>query len=291
MDPSKRPRTFLGIPLKEWALMNFGTILVGIGVYFFKFPNHFSTGGADGLSILLASLIPGVTPGTLVLVINLVLLAVGFLVLHRAFGLKTVYCALLLSLMTRGLEILVPMSGPMTDQRLLELFFAMLFPAIGGAILFNIGASTGGTDIIAMILKKFTSLDIGKALLCSDAVIASSALVIFDVETGLFCLLGLLIKSTLVDYVMENINLRKVFLIVTTKPEEICEFINEDLHRGATIWEATGAFTEERRWVILAAMRRMQAAQLRQQIKKVDPHAFIVLTNSSEIVGKGFHAF
>ncbi len=270
--------------------MTLGTALVSVGVYFFKFPNHFSMGGVSGLAILLGQLvhIPALTPSVFNGIINVLFLFLGFALLNRGFGFKTIYCSLLYSLLVQVFEWIYPMSQPLTGQKTLELFFAVILPALGSGILFNVNASTGGTDIAAMVLKKFTGLDVGRALLCSDVVIAGATLFIFDIETGLFSLLGLVLKSVLVDSVIESLNRRKSFTIITSNPEIAKEYITRQLHRGATTWEATGAYTGEKHTVILAALSRAQAVALRNYLKQTDPSAFLLITNSSEIFGKGF---
>lgn len=276
--------------LKMVFLMTLGSVLVSVGVYFFKFPNHFSMGGVSGLSILLGQVIPShlVTPATINTVITVLFLILGFLVLDKSFGLKTVYCSLLYSLTIQLLERFCPLSQPLTHQKMLELFFAVILPALGAAILFNIGASTGGTDIMAMILKKYSGMDVGRALLVSDVLIAATALLIFDIETGLFSLLGLALKSVLVDSVIESLNRNKSFTVVTHDPDPVCRYINETLHRGATIWKGQGAYTGQEQYVILTALSRHQAVALRNYLRQNDPHAFMLITNSSEIFGKGF---
>lgn len=270
--------------------MTLGTTLVSLGVYFFKFPNHFSMGGVSGLAILLGQLIhvPGLTPSVFNGVINVLFLFLGFALLNRGFGFKTIYCSLLYSLLVQTFEWIYPMTQPLTSQKMLELFFAVILPALGSGILFNINSSTGGTDIAAMVLKKFTGLDVGRALLCSDVIIAGATLFLFDIETGLFSLLGLVLKSVLVDTVIESLNRRKSFTIITSNPEIVKEYITQHLHRGATFWEATGAYTGEKHTVILAALSRAQAVALRSYLKQADPTAFLLITNSSEIFGKGF---
>lgn len=274
--------------VKEFLLLTLGTVLVAFGVYFFKFPNNFSTGGVTGLAILLSSLFPAVSSSLFAAVINILFLILGFAVLNRGFGVRTVYCSLLFSLLLSALEWLVPMSAPLTSQKTLELFFAVIFPALGSAILFNIQGSTGGTDILAMILKKYSSMDIGRALLCVDVVIAGSTLFLINIETGLFSLLGLMLKSVLVDTVIESLNRKKSFILVTSKPQEVADFITHDLNRSATIWEAKGAYSHETKWVVMAALTRGQAVLLRRHLMTSDPHAFMLITNSSEIFGKGF---
>lgn len=274
----------------DFCLMSLGTVLVAVGVYFFKFPNNFSMGGVSGLAILLGEVvhIPSLTPSAFNAIINLLFLLLGFGVLNRGFGFKTVYCSLLYSALVQLFAWIFPMTQPLTGQKMLELFFAVILPALGSGILFNLNASTGGTDIAAMILKKFTGLDVGKALLCSDTAIAAAALFVFDIESGLFSLLGLTLKSVLVDTVIESLNRRKSFTVITTHPEIATEFIIRDLRRGATAWQAQGVYSGEGCTVVLAALTRSQAVSLRRYLKQADPEAFLLVTNSSEVFGKGF---
>ena len=139
-----------------------------------------------------------------------------------------------------------------------------------------------------MILKKYTGMDVGRALLMSDIIIAGAALFIFDIETGLFSLLGLVLKSVLVDSVIESLNRHKAFMIITYQPQMVTKYIIETLGRGATVWSGQGAYTHENHQVILTVLARHQAVLLRRYLKQNDPHAFMIVTNSSEIFGKGF---
>ena len=274
--------------VKEWLLMTLGTLLLAAGVYFFKFPNNFSTGGVSGISVILGRYFPSITPGDFVMVINVLLLLVGFAVFGRSFGVRTCYCSLLMSGLIWVLERIMPLTQPMTTQPLLELIFAVGLPAVGSAILFNVDASSGGTDIVAMVLRKFTSLDIGKALMCSDCIITLMACVAFGMETGLMSVLGLVMKSLMVDMVLENINVHKCFHIITANPQPIEEFITKTLHRGATELHGEGAFTHQGRTVLLTVMNRREAIMLRKYVKQVDPGAFLLIMNTGEIIGKGF---
>ncbi|MBP3540529.1 MAG: YitT family protein [Clostridia bacterium] len=274
--------------LKEYAWLTLATLLMAIGIAFFKFPNHFSTGGVSGISIILGHYFPGMTPGTFVFIINQLLLLLGFLVFGKSFGVRTAYVSLLMSGVIWLLERVYPLDGPLTSQPLLELIFAVALPAIGSAIMFNMQASSGGTDIVAMILKKKTNINIGQSLLFVDFAITLMAAVAFGVETGLFSILGLAVKSVIVDMVLENIAVHKYFQIITTKPEPIIDFIVKDLHRGATRMEGESAFTHEDKTVLLTAVSRAQAVRLRQFAKQVDPSCFILITNTTEIIGKGF---
>lgn len=274
--------------VRDYLLLTVGTVLVAIGVYFFKFPNHFSTGGVSGLSIILGRLFPAATPGAYVFLINQLLLVAGFMVFGKSFGVRTAYVSLLLSGITWGLEYVIPLPEPMTNEPLLELVFSVALPAIGSAILFNMQASSGGTDIVAMILRKYTSLNIGNALLCVDISITILAGLVFGIETGLFSVLGLALKSVIVDMVLENIKVHKAFQIITSKPNEITEYITGELKRGATRIDGEGAYTHEDKTIILTVVNRMQAVKLRQFARSVDAQCFILITNTTEIIGKGF---
>ena len=274
--------------LERYLLLTVGSLIMAVGIYFFKFPNNFSTGGVSGLSLILGSEI--LTPSTFVLIINTALLIVGFIFLGRNFAFSTVYCSMLLSLAVNVMERFYPMTQPLTNQPLLELCFAVLLPAFGSAILFNLNASSGGTDIVAMIVRKYTSLNIGMALMVADALITVAGLFCFGIQAGLFCILGLLMKSVLVDYVMDSFRTKKCFQIITTNPDPIVEFITVNLHRGATLEDVYGAFHHERKTMIITVLTRAQALALRRFIHTNDPHAFMVITASTEIVGKGFLA-
>jgi uncharacterized membrane-anchored protein YitT (DUF2179 family) len=269
-------------------MLTLGMLLLSVGVYFFKFPNHFTTGGVSGISILLGYLIPTISPGTLLVIINYFLLAVGLFVLGRGFTVRTIYCTVVYSFVIWLLEKVYPMTAPLTTQPLLELAFAILLPAVGSAIMFNLGASSGGTDIVAMILKKYTNVDIGKALLLSDSLIAFSSLFVFGIETCLFSVLGLVVRAFLIDSVIESINLCKYFTIVTTSPHEVCEYIIKQLHHTATVVDGRGAFTGEDRKLVFTACRRGEALALKNEVRKIDQHAFIFISNTSEVIGKGF---
>lgn len=273
---------------KEFLWMNIATVMISVGVYCFKFPNNFSMGGVSGLSILLGKVFPVLSASSYNTIINVLFLILGFIMLDKSFGFRTVYCSLLSAGLIQVFSWVWPLTKPLTDQLMLELFFAVILPALGAAILFNIDASSGGTDIAAMILKKYTGLDVGTALLVSDVAIAAAALFVFDATAGLCSLLGLALKSVLVDGAIESLNRRKAFFIITSDPEHVCDYVTHTLVRGATIWTAQGAYTHDVHHVVLTVLSRRQAVTLRRYLKQVDPHAFMIVANSSEIFGKGF---
>lgn len=274
--------------LKHFLLLNASIIIMAVGVYFFKFTNNFSFGGVTGLAVLVAK--TGlISASDFSFVMNMLLLVVGLVVLGKTFAITTAYSTILLSVLLSALERLVPMTHPLTDQPMLELVFAIVLPAFASAILFNIGSSSGGTDVIAAIFKKYTSINIGRALLYSDILFSVSSFFVFDIKTGLYSCLGLVIRSTLIDTFIEGFNLSKYFNVVCSDPKPICDFITEELHRSATIVPAHGAFSGEDKHIIFTAMTRAQAVKLRNFIRDTEPGAFILISNTSEIIGKGFH--
>lgn len=273
---------------KDFVLLNIGLIFTAIGIVFFKAPNHFAMGGTSGLSILLASFIPWLNVGVVMFIVNALLVVVGYAVLGRGFGGSTVYSSVALSVYTWLLEVLFPLKAPLTNDTLLELCWAVILPAIGAALVFNVGSSTGGTDIVAMILNQKTSIEVGNALLFSDLLISMAAGITFGAKTFLYCVLGTMVKSFLVDNLIEGFNVRKQVTIVSSKHEEIKQFILKDLNRSATVYAAYGAFSHEAQEVITTVLSRRQAMLLRNFIRKTDPCAFMTIVNSSETIGKGF---
>ena len=273
---------------KNFLLMTGATLIMAVGTYFFKFTNNFTFGGITGLAVLVAKT-GAISAADFSFITNMLLLVEGAIILGKAFVSKTAYCSILLSVTLSLFERIWPMSHPFTNEPMLEVMFAIALPAFGSAILFNIGSSSGGTDIIAMIVKKYSSINIGKALVVSDIAITILGFFVFGVETGLYSLFGLAIRSFLVDNFIESLNLSKYFNVVCQNPEPICDYIVHHLHRGATVCDAKGAFSGSQKHIIYTALNRQQAIKLRNFIKKEDPSAFILISNTSEIIGKGFH--
>lgn len=275
----------------RWALiLNAGLALTAAGIHFFKTPNKFALGGTSGLSILLASLFPGLEVGSALFVVNTILVVLGLIFLGWKTMGVTVYSSFALSAMVWVCEWVYPMKTPFTNDTLLELLFAVLLPAAGSALVFNVGGSTGGTDIVAMILNKYTSIEIGKALTATDFLIVAGAWVLYGVRTGLYCMLGLLLKAFLVDNLIESINLRKVVTVISKRPNDVKEFILKELNRSATVYTAKGAYTGAEEEVFTTVLTRRQAVALRNHLRRIDPAAFLTIVNSSEIVGKGFRS-
>ena len=274
--------------VKFWALLNLGILMMALGIYFFKAPNGFATGGVSGISIVFARLFENLSQATCMLVINILLLIIGSIVLGKVCGLLTVYCSVLMSLENLLFEKIFPLTEPLTGYPLMELVYAVLLTGIGSALIFKCGASSGGTDIVALILKKYTQMDVGKALLVSDVLIAASTFIVYDIQIGLFSMLGLFAKVFVVDDILDSINMCKSFMIITTKAPQIDEFIMNSMHRGATVIKSTGAYSGEDKQTIITVCRRSEALKLRKKVKEIDPGAFLIITKTSEIMGKGF---
>ena len=180
--------------VRQYVEMTIGIIMMAVGVYFFKIPNGFSTGGVSGIATVLGEVFSEkqlgfLTPGTIIIILNVLLLLLGYLFLGRSFGIKTVYCSLVYSAIVWMLERVLPLSASLTKQPFMELIYGIMLNGIGSGLIFHAEGSSGGTDILALILKKYTSLNVGKALLCFDTLIAASSFFVFDLRTGLFSVL------------------------------------------------------------------------------------------------------
>jgi len=276
--------------IRDFLLITAGCLALVAGNYFFKFPNHFVFGGVTGIAVLIATVIP-YSVGTINLVINCAFLLLGFLILGRKFGVRTVYATALMAVSLSVLEIMYPMKAPFTGQLMLEFSISILLTAFGSAVLFYCEASSGGTDIVAMILKKYTGNDIGWMLLISDCIIVIAAFFVFDIQTALFSSLGLLIKSMVIDRSISQLKRCRLVNIICDKPENICNYIIQNIHRDATFYEATGAYSQKKKFIIICVLRPKQEIILRRFIRDHEPSAFVLVSDSSLIFGKGFSDF
>ena len=270
--------------LRFFGELNLGLILTAFAIVAFKTPNHFAFGGTSGVSVILSTLFPTLPVGVFMWIINAVLVVLGFIFLDRKAILWSVFASFALSAYVSLFELFIPTDVSMTGDMWLDLCFAVILPALGSAI----GASTGGTDILAMILKRRTTLEIGRALLLVDIGIVTIAAFLYGPRVGLYCVLGLFAKTLVVDKAIESIHLRKVCTVICSEPRKVEEFIVKHLNRTATISRGYGAFSGKCVTVIMSVLSRREAVQLRRYVRDIDPGAFITIVDSSEIVGKGF---
>lgn len=273
--------------VKRYGILTVGSVVLGISDYIFKFQNHFSFGGVSGIAVIMSGLLGG-SASTYTFVINMLLLVVAFVLLGKEVAMRSAYVSVLYSVTLEVIQYVWPMSKPLTNQPVLELVFCFMIIAVCSAIFFNMNASSGGSDIIALILKKYTNVSIGMAVLLVDFAVVVISFFVYNPTVGLFSFAGFLAKSFFIDSVIESLNLCKYFTIVSDNADTICDYIHKELNHSATIMSAEGSYSHEPKKVIMTVVNRDQALKLRKFVRSVEPHAFMMITNSSEIIGKGF---
>ena len=282
----------------EYLILTIATMPMIFGVSLFKYPNSFTFAGVTGISVVVSKVLSPLfylTPATYNLIFNVILLILAFIFIGRSFGIKTVYVTLLSSFGMKLVELIpfvkqhmetkTPISGSMG----IDLVFAILLPAVSTAVLFNYQASAGGTEIIGMIIKKHSNANTGVALMIVDSFVTLSSYFVFGLKIGLYSTVGLIGKTFVINYVLDSMNLCKFFTIICDDPDPIVRFIQDELHRTSTIQKAQGSYSHSDKTVVLTVMDRRQGIMLRNYVKKIEPHAFIMITDSAEIVGKEFH--
>lgn len=271
-----------------FLLLNLGGFMDAAGFYIFFAPNQIAAGGITGLSLILNSFFPQLPLGVLVLFFSIILLIVGFLLIGSVFGLKTIYCSITIPLYILALEKLIPLSQPLSNDMLIQLVFGVFISGIGLAILFNQNASSGGTDILARILNKYYQLDLGKGLLLIDFSITILAGFVFGIEKGMYSLLGVILYSFTIDYIIGGLSVNQNVTIITPKSQQVREFIINNLERSATIYTARGAYSGNEHEVVVTIVSRRELISLRNYIKKLDPHTFIAVQAVHKVLGEGF---
>ncbi len=275
--------------VKQYVLITLSISIMSVGVYFFKFPNNFVFGGVTGTAALVAKLTP-MSASAFSSAANLVLLVVGLIFLGKEFAMTTGYATFVMSVELMAFEKICPLSGPLSDQPMLDLLFAIALPAIASALLFNVGASSGGTDIIALIVEKYTHIhSIAVALFITDLFMVIAACFVFDLYTALYSFVGLTVKSLVIDAVLEKIKMCKAILIVCDEKAPICDFVMRKLMRGATYTPCFGAYTDKPHYIIYTTLTRHEADQLQEFIHKEHLNAFMSMLSTTEVFGKGFN--
>ena len=285
------------VTFKNFLSMHIGIVLIALSTYFILVPNHFVTGGMTGLSTVLAQELTFLTQPQWLLLLNALVLILGFIFLGKSTGVFTVYCSMGYSSLMMLFEALnlsgkiSPEIPTLTQEPFMELVVGITLYAIGTAIIFYAGASSGGMDIVALIIQKYTKMYVGRAVLTVNSIIAITSIFVFkDITTGILSLVGLFMNSFIIDTVIDNFNACKYFIVITDKPELVAEYIMNTLHHGVTITDAIGAYTQAKKGMVHTVCRRYEAIKLRQAIKQIDENAFMVVTTSSEIIGKGFRS-
>ncbi len=274
--------------LKDYLIIYLGVLTVAIGTSVFLIPSNLAVGGITGLAIVVNHMVPQIPIGLFLIGMNIILLALGFWLIGSKFGLKTIFASLTLSSTIWLIEAAFPLQQPIVDNIFLNLFYGILTIGIGLAIIFYHNASTGGTDILAKIINKYQQIEIGKSLLVADFLVTISAGITFGAELGLYALLGVIMNSFIIDYIIAGFNLKIKLTIITSNPEKIRNYINNNIQRGATIYRAEGAFTGEDKDVLITAMNRREFLALKSYIARVDEDAFVMVSKVKEVFGEGF---
>lgn len=272
----------------DFLLLNLGAFLDAAGFYFFLAPNQIAAGGINGLALVLNKYFPGLPLGLLVLLMSIILLIIGFILIGTVFGIKTIYCSILIPVLIWVMENVYPLNNPLSSDILVQLIFGVLLSGVGLAILFNQNASSGGTDIAARILNKFYHIDLGKGLLIIDFFITIAAAATFGIGKGMYALLGVILYGFIIDAVIEGFSMSKHVTIITTESRAVSEYIVKELDRSATIYKAQGAFSGKEWDVIMTIVDRREFIKLRNFIKQLDKRAFISVQNTHEVLGEGF---
>ncbi len=272
--------------IKSYTVITLGTLLLAVGVHFFEFPNRFSMGGVSGISLVAGAAFGFPSPARLATFLNFLLLLIGFFVLGRGFGTKTVYSVTVFSFLLNFFESYFPLSAPLTKETMLELFFDMLFISVGAALLFHEDASSGGTDIPALILKKYTGLPMGRCLLLIDFLVVLGAFWVFGIEIGLFSLFGIGLRAYVVDLVTEQFRAVHLFLIVTKKREEMLSFLANHVSKSRILFVTDGCSASFEASLILVSLTRRGVSLFRQSILSIDKEAVAFLGKAGDIISK-----
>ncbi|MHC1750318.1 MAG: YitT family protein [Cellulosilyticaceae bacterium] len=277
--------------VKEYIKIIIGALFIAVGLYFFWAPSQLAAGGISGLSIVIKSMLPMIPMGLITLMLDVIMFTIGFIVLGKSFGVRSIVCSLSVSGCILILEYFVPNAKPLSSDTLIVLAFGAIFIAIGQAIVFNLEASSGGTDIIAKIISTYTHLNIGVALIIADMAVVILAITVFGIEKGLYAALGVIVVSSLIDYFISGLSVEKYIMIIPSKMEvvePINQYILETLGRGATIYKAEGAYSKEHKTVITSVLDNKEFIDLKRYIVSIDEKAFVTVQNLHEVVGEGF---
>lgn len=276
------------IPVREYVIITLGYIILAIAIKFFLAPNKIANGGVTGIAIIINHFIPRLSVGLLMLILNGLLFILAFSVIDGEFGIRTVYASMGLSILLSVLDKFIPSTVAITHDLLLATLFGTVITGIGMGMVFNENASTGGTDILAKLLTKFKNLDIGKALLIVDLIIALISGFIFSAEIGMYGILSVILMGIIIDLVIEGLNSCKSIIVITSKNDLINKYIIEKLERGCTVFEGKGSYSGNRKEVLFTVLDRKQFIKLKNYIKEVDPKAFVIVGEAREVLGEGF---
>lgn len=277
------------VKIRQFILINMGLLIMALGLYMFLIPANLAVGGVTGLAMVIQNYIPNINLGFLMIGFNIILFTLAFFIIGKEFGGNTIYCSFALSGIIGLFEWFMPLQGPLVDDIILNLVFGIVIQGIGMAIVFYQNASTGGTDIVAKIINKFTHLDIGKALFLSDSLITLMAGMAFGMTLGLYAFIGILINGLVIDRVIAGLDVKIHAVIISCESDKINEYINHHLNRGTTFLHGSGGFSKEDKKIISVVLSRKEFMSLKHYIKDHAPDAFITMNFVHEVYGEGFN--
>ena len=268
--------------LKEFFIITLGTIIIAAAVYFFMMPSHVTVGSATAVAMVLSNFIP-IPVSVITLMINIVLLIIAFFLLGSEFGIKTVYCAILLPVLLYVLEQIFPNFQSITQDPLLDVICYILVVGVGLAFLFSCNASSGGVDIIAKLMNRFLRMDLGKAMSLAGLLVSLSSAFCYDKKIVVLSVLGTYFGGIIVDHFIFGMNIKRKVCIISSREEEITDFILHDLHSGASLYDVIGAYNKVVRREINVIVDNTEYRKLMDYVRKVDPKAFITVYSVNEI--------
>ena len=268
--------------VKEAAILTGGVAIIAAAVYFFLVPSHASVSSISGLGIVLANFVP-LPLSAITMILNVVLLIIGFFTCGREFGVKTVYTSVMLPVFIALFERLFPDIGSLTDSQELDVLCYILIVSVGLSILFNRNASSGGLDIVAKIMNKYLHMELGRAMSLSGMCVALSAALVYDKKTVVLSILGTYFNGLVLDHFIFDHNIKRRVCIITEKEEALRRFILSDLHSGATVYESYGAYNMQKRREIITIVDKIEYQKLMNYMNQADPQAFITVYTVSDI--------
>ena len=268
--------------LIEINILTIAIAIIAVAVYFFLVPSHTSISSMSGLGIVLSNFVP-LPLSAITMILNVVLLIIGFFTCGKEFGLKTVYTSVMLPVFLGIFENIFPNTGSITNSQELDVLCYILVVSVGLSILFNRNASSGGLDIVAKIMNKYFHMELGKAMSLSGMCVALSAALVYDKKTVVLSVLGTYFNGIVLDHLIFDHNIKRRVCIITKKEEELRQFIVRDLHSGATIYEAIGAYNMEKRNEIITIVDKGEYQKLMKYINQEDPEAFITVYTVSDM--------
>ena len=268
--------------MKETGILTVAVAIIAAAVYFFLVPSHASVSSISGLGIVLSNFVP-LPLSAITMILNVVLLLIGFVTCGKEFGIKTVYTSIMLPLFLGLFEVVFPKAGSMTDSQELDVLCYILVVSVGLSILFNRNASSGGLDIVAKIMNKYLHIELGRAMSLSGMCVALSAALVYDKKTVVLSVLGTYFNGIILDHFIFDQNRKRRVCIITGMEEELRQFIIQDLHSGATVYEAIGAYNLEKHNEIITIVDKSEYQKLMKFINEIDPKAFITVYNVSSM--------